>query len=68
MLDFLKELTRRKVWLFGGIYLALGWIMLQVAVVIKSTLSLPTWVDQTALVMLTTTSGNVFARVSLSWG
>lgn len=53
MVDFLKELTRRKVWLFGGIYLALGWILLQVAVVVETTLSLPTWVDQIALVLLT---------------
>lgn len=52
MLDFLKELTRRKVWLIGGIYLALGWVLLQVAAVIETTLSLPDWVDQIALVML----------------
>lgn len=53
MLDFLKELSRRKVWLFGGIYLALGWVLLQVAVVVETTLSLPPWVDQIALVLLT---------------
>ena len=28
LLDFLNELTRRKVWLFGGIYLAPGGILL----------------------------------------
>lgn len=56
MIDFLStffgELTRRKVWLFGGIYLALGWVLLQVAVVIEATLSLPGWVDQIVLVLL----------------
>jgi adenylate cyclase len=52
MLDLLKELTRRKVWLFGGIYLALGWVLLQVAVVLETTLTLPDWVDQIALVLL----------------
>lgn len=52
MKSFLSELTRRKVWLFGGIYLALGWVLLQVAVVIESTLSLPGWVDQITLILL----------------
>lgn len=52
MFDFLRELVRRKVWLFGGIYLALGWIVLQVAVVIESTLELPGWIDQSVLVLL----------------
>lgn len=52
MIDFLKELTRRKVWLFGGIYLALGWVLLQVAIAIEATLSLPSWIDQIALVFL----------------
>lgn len=52
MLDFLKELTRRKVWLFGGIYLALGWIVLQVAIAIESTMKLPDWIDQSVLVLL----------------
>ncbi len=49
---FLSELARRKVWLFGGIYLALGWIVLQVAVVIEATLKLPDWIDQSVLVLL----------------
>lgn len=53
MTEFLKELTRRKVWLFGGIYLALGWILLQVAIAIETTLALPGWVDQITLVFLT---------------
>lgn len=52
MLEFLKELARRKVWLFGGIYLALGWIMLQVAIAIETTLELPGWIDQSVLVLL----------------
>lgn len=52
MFDFLKELTRRKVWLFGGIYLALGWVLLQVAALLESTLKLPDWIDQSALVLL----------------
>lgn len=53
MIDFLKELTRRKVWLFGGIYLALGWVLLQVAIAVETTLSLPGWVDQVTLVFMT---------------
>jgi len=52
MLDFVKELTRRKVWLFGGIYLALGWVAFQVAIAIESTMKLPDWVDQSVLVLL----------------
>jgi TolB-like protein len=52
MLDFLKEMTRRKVWVFGGIYLALSWVLLQVAIAIETTLTLPIWVDQIVLVLL----------------
>jgi TolB-like protein len=52
MLNFLKELTRRKVWLFGGVYLGLGWVLLQVSIAIEATLSLPNWVDQITLIML----------------
>lgn len=52
MIDFLKELQRRKVWLFGGIYLALGWVILQVAIAVEATLALPGWVDQITLVLL----------------
>jgi adenylate cyclase len=52
MLDFIKELTRRKVWLFGGVYLALGWVLLQVAALLESTLNLPDWIDQSAFVLL----------------
>lgn len=52
MLDFLKELTRRKVWLFGVIYLGLAWVLLQVAALLESTLELPNWIDQSALVLL----------------
>lgn len=52
MLEFLKETTRRKVWLFGGIYLALGWVVLQVAIAIEATMKLPDWIDQSVLVLL----------------
>ena len=52
MIDFFKELRRRKVWLFGGIYLALAWVLLQVAMALETTLGLPTWVDQVTLVLL----------------
>ena len=52
MLDFLKELTRRKVWLFGGIYLAVAWVMLQIVVTVEATMNLPDWIDQSVLVLL----------------
>jgi TolB-like protein/tetratricopeptide (TPR) repeat protein len=52
MLDFFKELKRRKVWLFGGVYLALSWVLLQVAIAVEDTLALPGWVDQVALLLL----------------
>lgn len=53
LVTFFGELTRRKVWLFGGIYLALGWIVLQVVVLIEATLELPNWIDQAVLILLT---------------
>lgn len=52
MIEFFKELRRRKVWLFGGIYLAMAWVLLEVAMALEATLGLPGWVDQVALVLL----------------
>ena len=52
MIEFFKQLRRRKVWLFGGIYLAVAWVLLEVAIALESTLALPTWVDQVTLVLL----------------
>jgi len=52
MIEFFKELRRRKVWLFGGVYLAVAWVLLQVAIALEATLSLPNWFDQVALVLL----------------
>ena len=52
MNDFFKELRRRKVWLFGGMYLAIAWILLEAAIALETTLALPSWVDQVALVLL----------------
>ena len=52
MIEFFKELRRRKVWLFGGIYLAMAWVLFEVAMALESTLTLPDWVDQVVLVML----------------
>lgn len=52
MIEFIKELTRRKVWLFGGLYMALGWVMLQVAIAVEATMNLPNWIDQSVLVLL----------------
>lgn len=52
MKEFFTELARRKVWLFGGLYLALGWVALQVVIAVEATLELPNWIDQTALVLL----------------
>ena len=50
--EFFKELRRRKVWLFGGIYLAMAWVLLEVAIALEETLALPNWVDQFTLVLL----------------
>ena len=47
-----EQLRRRKVWLFGGIYLALGWLLLEVAIAVEETLNLPDWIDQSALILL----------------
>ena len=52
MIEFFKELRRRKVWLFGGIYLAMAWVLFEVAMALEATLGLPGWVDQVALVLL----------------
>lgn len=52
MIEFFKQLRRRKVWLFGGAYLAVAWVLLEVAIALESTLALPNWVDQVALVLL----------------
>ena len=50
--DFFMELRRRKVWLFGGMYLAIAWVLLEVAIAVEDTLTLPNWVDQVVLVFL----------------
>jgi TolB-like protein/Flp pilus assembly protein TadD len=52
MIDFFKELRRRKVWLFGGMYLAMAWVLIEVAVTLETTLALPNWVDQIVMVLL----------------
>lgn len=52
MLEFLKELIRRKVWLFGGLYLGLGWVLWQVAIALEATMELPGWIDRSALALL----------------
>ncbi len=52
MIKLLKGLRHRKVWLFAGTYLAIAWVLLEVAATLESTLELPNWVDQTVLVLL----------------
>jgi TolB-like protein/Tfp pilus assembly protein PilF len=52
MIELFKELRRRKVWLFGGIYLAMAWVLLEVSMALEETLALPNWVDQITLVLL----------------
>ena len=52
MVNFFSELRRRKVWLFSGMYLAIAWVLFEVAIALEDTLSLPDWVDQVALVLL----------------
>lgn len=52
MLEILKELSRRKVWLFGGLYLALAWVVLQVVIAVESTMELPDWIDKVVLILL----------------
>jgi TolB-like protein/Flp pilus assembly protein TadD len=52
MTEFFKELRRRKVWLFGVMYLAMAWVLIEVAIALETTLALPNWVDQIVLVLL----------------
>jgi len=49
---FLKQLWKRKVIQFGAYYLAAAWLLFQVAIAVESTLDLPDWLDQAALVLL----------------
>jgi TolB-like protein len=50
--NFLKQLWKRRVVQFGGLYLGAAWVLLQLAMAIEETMNLPDWVDQTALVLL----------------
>lgn len=52
MIEFFKELRRRNVWIFGGVYLAMAWVLLEVAIALEETLALPNWFDQVVLVLL----------------
>lgn len=52
MPEFLRQLWKRRAFQFAALYLGAAWVLLQVAVVLEQTLELPTWVDQSVLVLL----------------
>ncbi len=52
MPEFLRQLWKRRAFQFAALYLGAAWVMLQVAVVLEQTLELPTWIDQSVLVLL----------------
>lgn len=52
MSDFFTELRRRKIWWVAGVYLAAGWVAVQVVNTFEETLALPTWIDTATLVLL----------------
>ena len=49
---FLTELKRRKVYRVALVYAGVGWVLIEVAVTLETTLALPSWVDQIVLVLL----------------
>ncbi|MFT5775334.1 hypothetical protein [Hyphomonas sp.] len=52
MPEFFQQLWKRKVGQFGLLYLGAAWLLLQVAIAVESTMSLPGWLDQSVLVLL----------------
>ncbi|MGF1507908.1 MAG: hypothetical protein ACFB9M_00240 [Myxococcota bacterium] len=54
MIGLLAELKRRNVFRVAGVYLVVGWLLMQVASTLESAVNLPEWFDGvvTALVIL----------------
>lgn len=52
MRRFLSELRRRQIYKFGVIYLALAWLLTQIAISIEEPLGLPGWVDTFVIILL----------------
>ena len=50
--QFIHEVHRRSVWQVLGIFLAVGWVVLQVVEVLTETAGLPDWTPTMALVLL----------------
>ena len=50
--DFFQSLWQRRIVQLTAIYLAVAWVLLQVADQIEETLELPGWLDQAVLVLL----------------
>lgn len=51
-MSFFKELKRRNVYRVGFLYIVIGWLILQVADVIISILTLPDWTGKLVLLLL----------------
>ncbi len=49
---FLSELSRRKVWLVGGVYIVSAWIIAQVASLVLPNFAAPGWVMPVLLIVL----------------
>lgn len=52
MKQFVTELRRRQIYKFGLIYLAVAWLLIQVAVNVEGPLSLPSWLDTLVITLL----------------
>lgn len=51
-MSFWQELKRRSVFRVGGVYLAVAWLIIQIASVINEPLSLPGWFDTVVILLL----------------
>ena len=47
-----KELRRRNVFRVAGVYAVVGWLLMQVAIALESSLSLPDWFDGVVVSLL----------------
>ena len=51
-MNFFGELKRRNVTRVAGVYIVVGWILVQVATALEESLGLPTWFDGTIVALL----------------
>ena len=51
-MGFFAELKRRNVIRVGGVYIVVGWILVQVATALEESLGLPSWFDGTIVALL----------------